>query len=75
VRVGVPRQTSFKGEERLADLVIPTHRPPLRTVGAFSQLRLFSQALKLVRLFETPIPAQAICLGAAIITPGNHIGL
>jgi hypothetical protein len=75
VRVGVPRQTSFKGEERLADLAIPTHRPPLRAVGAFSQLRLTSQALKLVRLFETPIPAQANCLGVAIIKPSNHIGL
>jgi hypothetical protein len=75
VRVGVPRQTSFKGEERLADLAIPTHRPPLRAVGAFSQLRLLSQSLKPVRLFETPIPAQAICLGAAIIKSNNHVGL
>jgi len=75
VRVGVPRQTSFKGEERLADLAIPTHRPPLRAVDAFSQLRFLSQPLKPVRLFETPIPAKAPCLGAAIIKPGNHIGL
>lgn len=75
MRVGVPRQTSFRGEECLADLAIPTHRPPLKAVGAFSLLRLFLQPLNLVCLFETPIPAQAICLGAAIITPGNHIGL
>jgi hypothetical protein len=72
VRVGVPRQTSFKGEERLADLAIPTHRPPLTAVGAFSQLRLISQALKLVRLFETPIPTKATCLGEAIIDSCKH---
>jgi hypothetical protein len=47
----------------------------LRAVGAFSQLRLLSQSLKPVRLFETPIPAQAICLGVAIIKSNNHVGL
>jgi hypothetical protein len=47
----------------------------LKAVGAFSLLRLFLQPLNLVCLFETPIPAKASCLGAAIIKPGNHIGL
>lgn len=72
MRVGVPRQTNFKGEEGLADLAIPTHRPPLKAVGAFSQLRLLSQSLKLVRLFETPIPTKATCLGEAIIDLHKH---
>jgi len=47
----------------------------LKAIGAFSLLRRKSQRWVFIRLFETPIPAQAICLGAAIITPGNHIGL
>ncbi|WP_313140938.1 hypothetical protein, partial [Stenotrophomonas sp.] len=72
VRVGVPRQTNFKGEEGLADLAIPTHRPPLKAVGAFSQLRSLPKPLKLVRLFETPIPTKACCLGGVIIDPRKH---
>jgi hypothetical protein len=75
VRVGVPTQTNFHREEGLADLSIPTHRPPLKAIGAFSLLRREPQRWKFVRLFETPIPARATRLGAAIIRLRNHIGL
>jgi hypothetical protein len=75
VRVGVPRQTNSHREEGLADLSIPTHRPPLKAIGAFSLLRRKPQRWVFIRLFETPIPAKASCLGAGIFKPGNHIGL
>ncbi|CAM0120717.1 hypothetical protein SMJ63A_10122 [Stenotrophomonas geniculata] len=75
MRVGVPRQTNSHREEGLADLSIPTHRPPLKAIGAFSLLRRKSQRWVFIRLFETPIPAQAICLGAVIMGSRNHGGL
>ena len=65
-------KANFK-EKNAWRILRSTHRPPLRAVGAFSPR--FLAVLKPVRLFETPIPAKASCLGAAIFKPGHHISL
>ncbi len=47
----------------------------MEAIDTFSLLRRKLQRWVFIRLFETPIPAKASCLGAAIFKPGNHIGL
>ncbi|MDA5337767.1 hypothetical protein LRM36_04980 [Stenotrophomonas maltophilia] len=55
---------------------VDPHAPAaMEAIDTFSLLRRKPQRWVFIRLFETPIPAKASCLGAAIFKPGHHISL